>query len=492
MSKKKVIIIGAGFGGLSAAALLAHNGFDVTVLEKNEQPGGRAGLIEENGFRFDRGPSWYMLHEIYVDFFNKFNKSFDEYYRIKRLDPSYRIYFDNDDFVEVQATFEKNKKIFDLMEENGFSKAEKYLKDSKVKYDLAFKNFIFREYKTIFDMLNPKVIWNILKLRALDSWENHLRRFVSSKRLQQLLSWHTVFLGGTPYNLPSIYSLMAHVDFNLGTYAIEGGIFSLSKAFERLATENGAKIIYSEGVEKIVVEDGVAKNVITKNNKYDADIIISNADYYFTEMKLLEPEYRSYSENYWKSRKLSPSSFLIYLGLKKKLPGLRHHNYYFGKDIDEHMRNLFIDVKWPENPAYYVNIPSKSDPSCAPEGMENVFILVPVASGLKDSVEVKERYFEKIIGHFEKLTKTNIHENIIYKKIISISDQENLYNSYKGNSFGLAQTLFQTALFRPSHKSKKVRNLYFTGHASHPGIGMPMVVISSQIVAGEIISKYGK
>lgn len=490
MDKKSIIIIGSGFGGLSIAALLAKEGHKVKIIEKNEQPGGRASVLKENGFTFDMGPSWYLMPDVFEKFFNEFGKKPKDYLELKRLEPAYRVFFSKDDVVDVSSDLDKNKALFENMEVGGSKKLSEYLEKSEYQYDIAMKDFIYKDYKHFTDFIKPKLIVEGTKLHMFDKLDHYAKRYFSSDNIRKILEYTIVFLGGSPYDSPALYSLMSHVDFNLGVwFPIGGGIGQLVEAMVKIAKENKVDFEFNNPVKKIIVKDGKITGVETEKGIYDADIVVANADYPYVETNLLDEKYVSYDEKYWNKKKIAPSAFLMYLGLNKKLKSLTHHNLYFDSSWDRHFDDIFHNPKWPENPSYYVSVTSKTDKSVAPKDCENVFILVPVAPDLDDTDELRKKYSEKILKHLENLTGESIIDSIIFKKIFTHRDFSERYNAFKGTALGLAHTLRQTAVFRPSHTSKKVKNLYYTGHYNHPGIGVPMVIISSQILAEEINKK---
>ena len=489
MSEKRIVVIGAGFGGMSAAAVLAKNGNEVTLVEKNSQPGGRAMLYKKEGFIFDMGPSWYLMPEAFERYFAQFGKKPTDYFELKRLDPSYRVFFGTEKVVDVPTELEKSLTLFDELENDGSRKLSEYLQIAERNYRIAMDKFIYRDYTSIFNFFNRQLILEGLKLNIFSSLERYNKRFFESDKSRKILEYTTVFLGGAPSHTPALYSIMAHVDLNLGVwYPVPGGIGAVVDAVYSTARDQGVEFKFNQNVSRIQIEGKHAKAVETDQEVIDADIIVANADYHHVDTKLLEPKYRSYSQKYWRKRVMAPSAFLIYLGVDKELDGILHHNLYLDPKWDAHFDSIFDQPGWPESPSYYVSATSKTDASIAPPGKECLFFLVPVAPGLNDTDKVREKYFTKIITHFEKLIGQTIKDSIIVKKIFSHRDFTDSYNAYKGTALGLAHTLRQTAVFRPAHRSKKVKNLYFTGHYTHPGVGVPMVLISSEII-NEIISK---
>jgi phytoene desaturase len=488
MGEKKVIIVGSGFGGLAAAGLLAHDGYNVTVIEKNEQPGGRASVWKKDGFTFDMGPSWYLMPDVFEKYFAEFGKKPQDYMELVRLDPSYRVFFSENDFVDISADLDKNLELFEKLEPGAKEKMKEYLKLSKYEYEIAMKDFIYKDYKHLTDFFKPKIIVEGTKLHMFEKLDGFAQRFFKNEKIRKILEYTIVFLGGSPYDSPALYSLMSHVDFNMGVWFPKNGMGKLVQSMYKIAKEQGAEFVFNEPVEKIIIENEKTAGVKTSEKKYDSDIVVVNADYAWAEMNLIDKKNRSYSERYWDKRKIAPSAYLLFLGLDKPIKRFIHHNLYFHPQWIYHFDDIFKDPKWPKNFSYYVSCITKTDHKTAPTGCENVFVLIPVAPGLKDDEKTREMYYNRTIEHMEKLAGENLRDHIIVKRIFAHNDFSNRYNAYKGTALGLAHTLMQTAIFRPKHESKKVKNLYYTGHYNHPGIGVPMVIISSQILR-DIIAK---
>jgi len=486
------VVIGAGFGGLTAAALLARDGIEVTVLEKNEQPGGRARVYSEKGFSFDMGPSWYLMPDVFEKLFSEFDKKPGDYYDLIRIDPSYRIFFNDGSVTDVSASLEENFELFDSFEEGGGEKLRRYLEKAGKHYKLAMDELIYREYESILDIVSGRLLLEGLRMPLFGNIDGFVSNIFSNEKSKRILEYSIGFIGGSPKNTPALYYIMNYVDLNMGVwYPAEGGIGRVVKAIHDLAVENGAEFKYNTPVTRLEVEDGNVSRVHTEGGVYEADIVVVNADYPHGELELLDEENRTYDERYWEGRTIAPSALVLYVGLDKKLDRLEHHNLYLAEDWDTEFDSLFDPKKaaWPETPSYYVNVTSKNDATVAPTGGETLFVLIPLAPGLEDTEEIRERYYRKIMGHLEELAGESIIGHEVVKRKFCVNDFKEDYNAYKGTALGLTHTLRQTALFRPSHESKKVKNLYYTGHYTHPGIGMPMAIISSQILCSSLARK---
>lgn len=484
----RTIVIGGGLGGLALAALLASHGHEVTLLEKNQKLGGRANTFSDKGFTFDMGPSWYMMPEVFEKFFSLFGKKVSDYYELKRLDTHYKVMFDDHRTYNVVSDIKKNLHLFAEHEKDGDVKLHRYLEKSQYLYNEALEKLILLNYQSLRPVLSPAVLLNLLSFDLFRSFHDYTKQSFSNPDLQKILEFTTVFLGGSPYNTPAFYSLIAHADYNLGIWHPMGGIYKVVEAVVSLARENGVTIKTGESVERILVENGQAKAVHTDTSTYEADFVVCNADYQFCETQLLPPEAQTYPEKFWQNATLSPSAFLLYLGIDGKLPQLEHHNLYFGDNWEEHFSTVYKKANWPDNPSYYIHCPSRTDSSLAPKKGETVIVLVPIAAGLPDSSEIREKMTKQVITHLSNLIDEDISSRILTKRVFTLNDFSKEYNAYRGSAFGLAHTLRQTALFRPKNFSKKVKNLYYVGQYTNPGVGMPMVLLSAQIAAEMILN----
>jgi len=491
VGQKTVIVIGSGFAGLSAASFMAKQGWKVTLLEKNETPGGRARQLKENGFTFDMGPSFYWMPDVFERYFAQFGKKVSDYYTLHRLDPSYRIYW-NDGHTDMPASYEELQQVFESIEPGSAAKLDKYLQGAAYKYEVGVNKLVYKPSRSITEFMDWQTISGVFKLQVFSSIKKHIAHYFKHPKLRQMMEFPVLFLGALPADTPALYSLMNYADIKGGTWYPEGGMYAIVEGMYKLAAELGVTFHFNENVKEIVVEEGIAKKVVTDNAVYEADAVISGADYHFTEKNLLPAAYRSYSDAYWEKKVMAPSCLMYYVGLNKKLQQPVHHSLFFDVDFEQHGNEIYKTKKWPASPLFYVSVSSLTDDKVAPPGHENIVFLIPVASGLEgDSEELREKYFQLIARRMEVLTGESILDAVVYKKTYSVSDFVHDYNSFRGNAYGLANTLLQTAIFRPSCQSKKVKNLFYTGQLTVPGPGVPPSLISGEVVAKQVIKVLG-
>ncbi|OEJ98822.1 phytoene dehydrogenase [Flavivirga aquatica] len=486
--KSIINIIGSGFSSLAASCYLAKAGYDVTIFEKNETIGGRARQLVKNGFTFDIGPTWYWMPDVFERFFSDFDKKPSDYYNLEKLNPAYSVYFGKNDFITIEDTFEKIKLAFEKEETGSSKKLNKFIKKAKDNYNIAIKDLVYNPGVSPLELITPATIKKINQF--FSTIKKDVRKEFKNDRLVKILEFPVLFLGAKPSDTPSFYNFMNYADFGLGTFHPKKGMYQVILAMECLAKELGVHIKTEANIEKIIVENGKAKGLVSNGKDYKCDIIVSGADYHHTET-LLEKPYRQYSETYWTKKTFAPSSLLFYVGFDKKLKNVNHHTLFFDVDFDLHAEAIYDQPKWPENPLFYASFPSKTDNNSAPEGKEAGIFLIPLAPGLKDTTELRTMYFKKIISRFENLTSQNVKKHIIFKESFCVNDFIKDYNSYKGNAYGMANTLMQTAFLRPKLKSKLVKNLFFTGQLTVPGPGVPPSLISGKLVAN-LITKHHK
>ena len=498
---KKAVIIGSGFAGMSAASFMAKNGWEVTVLEKHNMPGGRARQFFKDGFTFDMGPSWYWMPDVFERYFNCFGKKVSDYYELHRLDPSYRVYWD-DGAMNIPANYDELRNLFESLETGAAEKLDQFMKEAAFKYDVGIHKLVHKPGRSLGEFADIDLVKGVLKLDVFTSMKKHVGKFFKHPQLRQLMEFPVLFLGALPDHIPALYSLMNYADIKLGTWYPKGGMFKIVEGMHSLAQELGVQFLFNREAIAINVENGKATSVSTKHilengeeliEKFEADVVIGGADYHFIETALLSPNYRTYNEEYWNKRVMAPSSLLYYIGLNKKLDNILHHSLFFDVDFGLHGDEIYKDPKWPSAPLFYVSATSVSDDTVAPANGENLFFLIPVAAGLEGDTEaLRQKYFDQIATRFEAITGQTIRDAIVYQRSYAVSDFVSDYNAFKGNAYGLANTLLQTAILKPSLKSKRVSNLYYTGQLTVPGPGVPPSLISGEVVCKEILKDFKK
>ncbi|WP_299251900.1 oleate hydratase [uncultured Lacinutrix sp.] len=481
--KKTIHILGSGFSSLSAACYLAQSGNEVTIFEKNATIGGRARQLKKEGFTFDIGPTWYWMPDVFERFFSDFDTKPSDFYTLEKLNPAYSVYFGKDDYITIEDTIEKIYSAFEKEESGSSKKLKKFIDNAQNNYDVAIKDLVYRPGVSPLELVTPVTIKKISQF--LSTIKRDVRKKFKNERLAQILEFPVLFLGAKPSNTPSFYSFMNYADFGIGTFHPKKGMYQVVLAMEALAKSLGVVIKTKSPIDKIIVDNGKATGIISNGETYTADIILSGADYHHSET-LLDKQYRQYSEKYWSKKTFAPSSLLFYVGFDKKLKNVNHHTLFFDVDFDVHAQDIYDTPKWPENPLFYASFPSITDDSSAPNGKEAGIFLIPLAPGIEDNETLREQYFEKIITRFENLTSQKVRDSILFKESFCVKDFIKDYNSYKGNAYGMANTLLQTAFLRPNLKSSKVDNLYFTGQLTVPGPGVPPALISGKLVAGLI------
>lgn len=482
---KKITIIGSGFSALAASAYLAQSGHDVTVYEKNATIGGRARQLKREGFTFDMGPSWYWMPDVFERFFADFGKKTTDYYELIKLSPAYRVYYGIDDFISIADNLPDIIFAFEAIEKGSGKILNDFMAEAKSNYDIAIKDLVYRPGVSPLELITVETALKVGQF--FSNISKDVRKKFKNERLIQILEFPVLFLGAKPSDTPSFYSFMNYADFGLGTWHPKTGMFDVVRGMESLARELGVKFQTNSNIEKIIVENKTAVALQVNGEIIASDLILSGADYHHTET-LLDQEHRAYSEKYWDSRVFAPSSLLFYVGFNKKIENISHHALFFDVDFYQHAKDIYDEPQWPKEPLFYANFPSVTDKTAAPEGMESGFFLVPLAPGINDTEALREEYFDKIMDRFETLTKQSVKNNIIFKQSFCKNDFVSEYNSYKGNAYGMANTLLQTAFLRPKLKSKKVKNLYFTGQLTVPGPGVPPALISGKLVS-ELINK---
>jgi len=478
-------VIGSGFSSLAAATTLADKGVQTTIIEKNSSLGGRARKFETNGFVFDMGPSWYWMPDVFEKYFERFGKTPSDYYNLKRLDPSYRVIF-NDEFVDIPASFEELQDLFEKREKGAGQRLVDFMKDAAYKYEIGINELVYKPSLSIFEFAQWKVLKGLFELDLFNNFHSFATRYFKDPKLLSIIEFPVLFLGAMPEETPALYSLMNYADLKLGTWYPMGGMHKIVEGMVSLAKEKGVEFKTNEAATRIY--DNGKMQLETELGQYESDYIVGGADYHHIETNLLDVSDRQYSPRYWDKRVMAPSSMLFYLGINKEIPNLLHHNLFFDADFGKHAREIYKATKWPDNPLFYVCAPSKTDDSVAQEGHENIFILIPIAPGIEgDNEAIRSQYFDMVMGRLEKHAGVSIKENIVYKRSYCVSEFKKDYNAFKGNAYGLANTLTQTAFLKPRIKHKTMPNLYYTGQLTAPGPGVPPSLISGQVVADHIL-----
>ncbi len=484
-----VSVIGSGFSGMASAAFLAKAGCEVTVLEKNDSVGGRARAFSDSGFLFDMGPSWYWMPDVFEKFFANFGRKPEDYYKLIQLDPGFQIYFGKGDVMQVPASMDGIYDLFERTEKGAADKLRMFMKEGRYKYDVGMSELVYRPSFSWTEFMRYDVIKGAARLHLLRSVRSHVHQYFRNERLKALMEFPSLFLGAMAHQIPALYTLMNYAAFSMGTWYPMGGMVRVAEAMQELASELGVNFRLSEPVTQMQVEGGRVTALHTAQGRVATDGVVAAADYHHVEQALLPQEYRNYNTGYWQGRTMAPSCLLFYVGVRRRVEGLIHHNLFFDRSIDTHAREIYEDPQWPSEPLFYICCPSKTDPSVAPAGMENLFILVPVAPGLEDTDDMRAHYRKVVLNRLKEVTGEDIEKDIIYSRSYCINDFVADYNAYRGNAYGLANTLKQTAVLKPTLRNKKLSNLFYAGQLTVPGPGVPPALISGQIAAQQLLKK---
>ena len=482
---KEIIVIGSGLAGMSCAAYLGKAGHRVTVIEKNFTNGGRLQTVSQQGYTFDSGPSWYWMPDIFDSFFEDFDKKKNDYYDLRRINPGYRVYFSEGEYFDLVENLDELKRNFSKIEKGGGRALQRYLDDAGEKYEVAVKKFMYKPSLSPLEYIHFDLIKRLGRLNLFRPISKHIRQYFSNQKIIQMLEFPSLLLGAKPSDTPALYSIMNYADIVLGTWYPSGGIRSVAKAIYQVAKSQGVDFSFNQPVKRISINGNKATEVVTNKSSYHADIVVANADYNHVEQTMLPKSYQNYSKSYWEKRTMSPSALVFYVALNKKLD-LSHHTLFFDSDFKKHAREIYDHPKWPDEPLFYTSCVSKTDPKVAPENGEALFILIPVAPNLVDNEQTRKSYFQQVISRMELLINQDIKDHIVFSKSYAHRDFISDYNSFQGNAYGLANTLFQTAFLKPKIKNKKINNLYYTGQLTVPGPGMPPSLVSGKIVADQI------
>jgi phytoene desaturase len=486
--QRSAIVIGSGFAGTAAATSLASKGYAVTMLEKNEEPGGRARVWRKDGFTFDMGPSFYWMPEVFSQYFAKFGAQVQDLYKLVRLDPSYQVVFGPGDSWQLPAGLEPMKAFFEQHEAGAGDALQRFMDEARIKYELGMNELVYRPSLSWLEYAHPGLLAGLLRTRVFSSLRTHVRKYFKHDHIRQVMEFPVLFLGAAPQHTPALYSLMNYADMALGTWYPMGGMGSVVDAMQHVAREKGVQLRTGVAVRRIVVENGRATGVDTDKGRLTADVVVAAADYHHVEEHLLEPGHRSYSSAYWKGRTMAPSALMFYLGIDRRIPNVDHHTLFFDEPLDLHSADIYDKPRWPQRPLFYTSCASKTDPNVAPAGMENLVVLIPIATGLEDTEAMREHYFHVVMERMQRHTGVDLRPHVVVKRSYCINELTTDYNSFRGNAYGLANTLRQTGPWRPQMKSRKVKDLYYAGQLTVPGPGVPPALISGQVVA-DLIEK---
>ena len=487
-SSPSVAVIGAGFAGISAAAYLAKSGCAVDVYEMNATTGGRARQLDSgNGYLFDMGPSWYWMPEVFEKFFNGFGHKAADFYDLELLDPGFSIVFGKDNVLAIPAGFEALCEVFEKIEPGSAAQLKKFMHGAEFKYKTGMGKLVYKPGLSIFEFADLDLIKGLFSLQVFTPFDKHVRKYFKDPRLIALMEFPVLFLGAMPKDTPALYSLMNYAGLKLGTWYPKGGFGKVVQAIQTVAEKAGVQFHLNTSVSGLDVSVGKVNNISINQTKHHVDAVIAAADYHHVEKDLLNKEYRNYNEDYWEKRVMAPSCLIFYLGVTRKVPRLTHHTLFFDSDLNQHALEIYKTPQWPSKPLFYICAPSKTEDSVAPAGHENLFVLMPLAPGLSDTEELREQYFELLMQRLEDYTGLNISAHLDYKKSYCKNDFITNYHSYKGNAYGLANTLRQTANLKPSLKNKKVDNLFYAGQLTVPGPGVPPSIISGKLAAQQLL-----
>lgn len=489
--KKKAAVIGAGIGGLASACILAKEGWDVKVFDNNRKAGGRCNIMEAQGFVYDMGPSWYLMPDIFEKFFALLNERVDDHLGLVKLSPSYRVFFKGGRQADFYSDLARDAQTADSLEPGAGQRLREYLKMAAYQYNIAMGKFVWRNYDSPLDFFNWRMLSQGVKLSVFSRMQDYVGRFFKSPEMQKVAQYTLVFLGSSPYNTPAFYNIMSHVDLDMGVFYPQGGLYKIVEALEKIAARSGAQFHYNSAVSRILTYGSLADGIeLAAGDKVPADVVISNADIYHTETDLIkEQRLRSYSRRYWRTRVVAPSGLVLYLGVKDKIPSLAHHNLLFSADWGKNFSDIFDEPRWPRDPSFYVCCPSKTDPAVAPRGKENLFVFVPIPAGLEYGPGELSAYTDRILHMMEKeMNIPSLRSRLQVKHHFCVKDFISRYHSFRGSALGLAHTLGQTAMFRPANRSRKIRNLFYAGGNTLPGIGVPMCLISADLACRRILS----
>lgn len=492
-AERRAVVLGGGFAGLSTALSLAHRGWRVTLIERHEQLGGRARVWAQDGFSFDMGPSWYWMPDVFERFFASIGERIEDHYQLVRLDPAYRVVFPDGEEAEVDAALEGLGRWMERREPGSTRALARFLIEAEEKYRVGMGELVHRPGRSLLEFADARVLRGLIRLQLLTSMRRHVHAHFRDPLIRQLMEFPVLFLGAVAANTPALYSLMNHADLALGTWYPMGGMVEVVRAMERIARERGVEIRTGCAATGFVTEGRRVRAIeLDGTEPLEADVFVASADYHHVDRVLLGEGRANYGEGYWSRRRMAPSSLLLFLGVDRPLPEVRHHTLFFDASMDAHADAIYTRPRWPEHPLFYVSAPSRTDPSVAPPGGEALMILIPLAPGLEDDEGMRRQLRDQVFGRFRARTGVDLEAHLRVERSYAMADFSRDYHAFRGNAYGLANTLGQTALLKPRMDHRRFRNLYYAGQLTVPGPGVPPALISGMVVAGEIERDRGR
>ncbi|NWG16974.1 MAG: phytoene desaturase [Chloroflexi bacterium] len=491
---KSIVIIGAGMGGLAAALRLRHQGFQVTVLEKQSRPGGRSGVIEEAGFRVDPGPTILVMKSAFDETYQSLGLDINARLNFVQLDPNYRVYFHDGTYVDLFSDMQRLASEVEKIEPGAAAGLHRFMASGERKYALGM-DFVDRNYDRITDLMNPVAGVRLVQTRSYERLYNQIGRFFKTDKLQKAFSFHSMFLGLSPFDALAMYSLITYADLALGMWYPKGGIYSIIEDMLDIAADLGVEIRTNAAVRQIAIENGRVTGVHLESGDFvPADLVVSNADLPYTYRCLVDSAHRKhYPDSRLDNMEYSCSGYLLYLGVDKTYSHMRHQALYFSEDYRANLDAIFRTKTLPEAPSFHLNIPTITDPSLAPAGHSLVYVLAPMPN-LTAPINWQQAapiVREQLLTEIEKIVDPDIRQHIVWERQYTPEDFHSDINAVHGTAFGsLAQGFFQSAYFRPHNKARDIEGLYFVGQGTYPGIGMPMVLLSAKLVTERIVKEW--
>jgi phytoene desaturase len=486
-----VIVIGAGLGGLSAAVRLAKKGFSVSVLEKNENVGGKVNSVEANGYKFDTGASLLTMRHVLEELFEFTEKRIEDYLEIIPLEPICQYFWTDKTVFDASTDLQKTENEIFRLEPRDVEGFHKFLADAKRKYEVSEKTFLAHSLNDLPKLLRPKYLKDLLAISSMRTLDAHVKSYFRSPKLQQLFNRFATYNGSSPFQTPATFALVPYVEFGLGAWYVRGGMYEIPQALEKLANECGVEIKTNCAVEKILIENKKAVGVRLENGEIlRSDFVISNVDAIQTYRSLLDAkERKSFSDKKLETIEPSSSGFVLLLGISKKFPQLAHHNIFFSDDYEAEFDAIFKQLKPAINPTIYVCATSRTDETQSPKDCENLFVLVnvPYTSENTNWQTEAKSYQDLIVKKLESFGLKDLEKSIEFEQIITPEDFEKKYRANKGSIYGVSSNGIFSAFLRPPNRARDIENLYFVGGATHPGGGIPLVLLSGKFAADLIL-----